>query len=366
MEKSVQHTLNAVLIILGLYYALAGLIRAQGFLMPIVAAGLLATLLLPISGKLESWGFNKTLAAFISVILLLSLATAFVFYLVEQIQIFLDELPKMIDNLQAAIESLKQYISEKTGITPWEQEKRLESIIKKRTKTIGNSAISILTNIPGFLQTTLLIIVYTFFFIIYRDKFTGFLLRLVSEEKRTQAKEIIHDAGKVAQKYLLGRLVLIVILAVTYYIGFSIIDIKYAVFLSGLMAVLSLIPYLGNLIGLVFALAVVLLTGLGASGFFGVLIIFAVAQFVESYILVPFVVGQQVELNAIMTIVAIVLGGAVWGVAGVIIAIPVVGILKVVCDRIPQLQAFGYLLGEDGISGYEKLKALKSKIKGLR
>ena len=144
----------------------------------------------------------------------------------------------------------------------------------------------------------------------------------------------------------MGKLILIVLLAVLYAIGLSIAGVKHAILISILAAVLSLIPYLGNIIGFFLAMAMALFAGGDTTGLIGVVITFSVAQFVESYILEPYVVGEQVDIHPIFTIIAVVLGGAVFGVVGMIIAIPVFGIIKVVCDHVKVLHPIGYLLGD--------------------
>ncbi|MCF8039626.1 MAG: AI-2E family transporter [Desulfohalobiaceae bacterium] len=354
--------LNAVLIILGVYFSVAGLIQAKGFLMPLAIAGLLAMLMLPFSNILERWMLGRTVASFVSITFLLALAIGFNFLLVKEIQKFAQDIPEMLDNLQPRLDRLNAYISEKTGVSPWQQKQQLLSIIKDRMVNIGSNALSLISNVRDFLMATLLVLVYTFFFMLYRERFSRFFLMLIAEDKRSEAREIIHGAGRIAQHYLLGRIILILFLALIYYIGFFASGLKHTLFLAGLVAALSLIPYLGNIIGLFLALGVGLLTGLGAGQLIEILVIFGAAQLIESYVLEPYVVGQQVELNAVITIIAIVLGGAVWGVAGVIIALPVVGMAKVICDHVPALQPFGYLLGEDGHSTMDRLSAFKKNI----
>ncbi len=352
-----------VLIILGVYFGVAGLVRAKGFLLPIIVAGLLSMLLQPLCHKLEEWKINRVLATFVSVIFLLIIAIGFNFLLINQAQKFLGNAPEMLKNLEPRVERLNEYISEKTGVSTWKQKQKFESLVAKNVN-FKDGAFSVISNARDFLQATLLVFVYTFFFLLYRNRFFDFILLLVSEDEKEETREIIHSSGKIAQHYLLGRLILIVFLAFFYFAGFSAFDLRHTLFLSGLVAVLSLVPYVGNVIGLIFALGVGLMTGMSAGEFLGILIVFAVAQLIESYVLEPYVVGKRVELNAVMSIIVIVLGGAVWGVAGVIIALPVVGIIKVICDHISFLQPFGYLLGgEDSPdSAMDRLKSIKDKI----
>src|SRR5690606_10976306 len=106
--------------------------------------------------------------------------------------------------------------------------------------------------------------------------------------------------------------------------------LKHALFISLIAALFSLIPYVGNIIGLVLAIAMSFLSQGDTGQIIGILIVFSIAQFVESYFLEPFIVGAEVDLNPVIVIVGVVLGGIVWGVMGMILAIPLLGICKVV------------------------------------
>jgi len=195
------------------------------------------------------------------------------------------------------------------------------------------------------------------------------MLLFLSEEKRPEGANVLAASVKLSEDYLIGRLILIFILAVIYSIGLSAFGLKNALFISIFAAILTLIPYVGNVIGFVLALAMALFSGGGFWVYIGVAITFSVAQFVESYILEPFVVGDKVNLNPLVTILVVVLGGAVWGITGMIISIPLFGILKIACDHIPSLSPIGYALGNDDMKKEEPgavkrfVKKIGSKLK---
>jgi predicted PurR-regulated permease PerM len=344
----------SVAIVVGLYYFLLGLVEGYSFLMPITIAGLLAMLMLPVSSRLESWGINRGLSSLISTIVLLIVMFGFLFFLGRQVQSFAEDWPEIRSRVQPKIEDIQGYIGEKTGIPPRKQSEKIH---------LEENVAKIAITVPSFLSTVLLTLVYCFFFILYRNRFSQFILKMVHTENRDQAEEIIMSSSKVAQKYLLGRLILIFFLSLIYSIGLSIVGVKHAIFISILAAVLSLLPYVGNVVGLGVALSIGFFIGTGGGGtVLGILLVFGIAQFIESYILEPYVVGRQVNLNPIMTIIAIVLGGAVWGITGMVISIPAVGILKVICDHVPSLQPLGYLLGGEEETSSHLGKKLMRKI----
>lgn len=174
------------------------------------------------------------------------------------------------------------------------------------------------------------------------------VIKMVSEEKRDKTRLIINESSKISQHYLFGRLILIVILAVLYSIGLSASGIQHAVLISILAAVITLIPIVGNIIGYSLAIGMAFLSGNTLAGVIGATVTFAVAQFIEEYFLEPYVVGEEVNLNPVATIIVVILGSAVWGLVGMLIAIPALGIIKVVCDNVPVLHPLGYLFGREG------------------
>ncbi len=172
---------------------------------------------------------------------------------------------------------------------------------------------------------------------------------MAPDNKRDKMMKVIEQSSRVSQQYLLGRFILIMILAVLYSLGFSLLGVKYAIFVAFIAAVFTLIPYIGNIIGLTLALVFSFLDGGGIGKLLGLVGLFTVIQFIESYILEPYIVGHKVDLNPVFTIIAVVVGGAIWGIAGMIIAIPVLGIMKVIFDHLEGLKPVGYMLGEEDI-----------------
>jgi predicted PurR-regulated permease PerM len=79
----------------------------------------------------------------------------------------------------------------------------------------------------------------------------------------------------------------------------------------------------------------------------GVAAVYLVAQFVESYILEPIIVGAEVDINPFFTILAVVAGGLLWGVSGMILGIPILGIVRIILDNIEPLRPYAFLLGEE-------------------
>ncbi len=360
MNKQVRELIIYIpLIITGIVLLIFGLIKAGNFLIPFATAALLAMILLPVVGKLTDWGVSRGLAVLLSDLLLLGLCIGLFFIVASQIQNITADWPKYKEKLQPKIEKVENYVEKKTGLNQQQQEKKLQEALQSN----GSNGKKIVTGFTSFLGNFLLVFIYVFFFLFYKTKFKKSILNFVPEENRKKASSILQNFSKVSQQYLFGRFLLILFLTLIYSAGLALVGIKHAIFISIIAAVLSLIPYIGNIIGLGLALAMSLLTNGALMSLIGVIIVYSIAQFVESYILEPYVVGHQVELNPVLTLIGVIAGGFIWGIVGMIIAIPVMGILKVVFDSIPVLNPLGYVLDEEDTgSGGGWLNKMKDKV----
>ena len=191
----------------------------------------------------------------------------------------------------------------------------------------------------------ILILVYLFLFIYYRAHLKKFILMLVPPGETDETEKIISDAGKVAQKYISGLSSMIVILWIMYAAGFSIVGVKSAIFFAILCGLLEILPFIGNFTGTVITVLAVISQG-GSNGMIiGVIVTYLIIQFIQTYFLEPLVVGSEVNINPLFTILIIVFMEIVWGVAGMILAIPMLGIVKIICDHVTPLKPYGFLIG---------------------
>ncbi|MBS0000366.1 MAG: AI-2E family transporter [Cyclobacteriaceae bacterium] len=361
-QQARQIIIFTTLIILGLTFLFYAIIKAKPFLMPISLAALLAMILLPVEKKLRQWKFSKSLSILVSDLLLLGFCVGIFLVVGAQVQSISEQWPEYEEKLGNTIEQVQEFVENKTGISQEKQITKFRDAFSSQSEGSieGETVKTVFPKLISFSGNFILVFIYIFFFMYYRQKFKNTILKFIDDDKREQASGILINISKVSQQYLFGRFLLIVFLAILYTIGLSIVGIKHALLVSFLAAILSLIPYIGNVFGIVLALFMSLLTDGTFGTIIGVLIVFTIAQFFESYILEPFVVGKQVELNPVVTLIGVVAGGYVWGIAGMVIAIPVMGIFKVIFDNIPVMKPLGYALDEEdageGEGWFEKMK----------
>ena len=336
--------------ILLLYFGITGLVAAKSFLVPFITAIILALLVLPLAQKMEKGFANRGVASLLNTILLVLVSFGFLTLISFQVKNVVDDWPQIKETMQPKVEQAKAFILEHTPISEQDLQQDSESsspLSLAGSSATGKQAAGIFGSVLAFIGDYLLTFIYIFFLLNYRSRFKQFLLKLFPDNKKRKVKEVISSSAQVTQKYLVGKIFLIGLLAVLYSIGLGISGVNNFILVSALAAIFSIIPYVGNIIGFGLAMTFGYLTS-GESGvLIGILITFTVAQFVESYILEPYIVGDQVDLHPFFVILVVIIGGMIWGIMGMILAIPILAIINVVLLNIKSLYPFGFLISQE-------------------
>jgi predicted PurR-regulated permease PerM len=331
--------------------SVAILILAKDILVPIAFALVLAMLLIPLSRRLEKIGLGRGFAAFVC-ILALVLGFAIIFGLLGwQVSTLVDDAGDIKKRLAEHWQQLQQLVAQKTGIKPQEQKQMMEKADMGAPVAFVAQGTGMLL---GITLDVLLTLVYIFLLILFRDHFLQFVSRAVPAGKQTDSMRIIREAGGVSQQYLIGLASMIGCLWVMYGIGFSAIGVKNAIFFAILCGTLEMVPFVGNVTGCLLTALITLATGGSPGQVAGILAIYGVVQFTQSYFLEPMVVGSGINLNPFFTIFGIVVGEAIWGIPGMVLALPLCGMIKIACDHTEGLKPYGFLLGQEKKSRAKK------------
>ncbi len=308
-------------------------------LVPLAFALVLAMLLIPLSKRLEKRGVNRTLATILCILTLVLTFAVIIGLLAWQLSTVMDDINQIKHRVAIVSDHFQNVIAAYTGIEKPQQEKIIQ---KADPNDMLAQAPSILL---GITLDILLILVYMFLMICFRSHLMKFLMKAVPADQQDKTTTIVYEASEVSQKYLSGMSLMILSLWIMYGIGFSIIGVKYALFFAVLCGTLEMIPFIGNLTGTILTVLMGVVQGGDIKLIVGILIVYGLVQFIESYILQPWVVGNEVNLNPFVTILSIVIGEAIWGISGMILAIPIFGMIKIVFDRFQPLKPYGFLMG---------------------
>ena len=353
---SLTRSVQLLLLLFGIF---AGLYYAKPFLIPVTFAAIFAMLLLPVSMWLEHHGFHKVLAVLLAILLLAGVFAGIVWLISWQVSDLAKDAQQIEQNLNKKIEELRHYISNSLGISRRQQDEIINQQQEGGGGQLSGLVSKALAGLGGFLTDLLLVLVYTFLFMYFKEHLKKFILMLVPKGNQGTAEATIHRCRLVAQKYITGLSLMIVSLWVMYGIGFSIIGVKNAIFFAILCGLLEIVPFVGNLTGNAITVLMSIAQGGDMSMIVGIIITYGVVQFLQTYLLEPLVVGAEVNIHPLFTIMGIVVGELVWGIPGMILAIPLLGIVKIVCDNVEPLKPYGYLIGEE-----RKRKGRKSKKEG--
>jgi predicted PurR-regulated permease PerM len=336
--------------------AFVALYFARGVLIPFCFGGLLAMLFLPVSRAMESKGIKRWVATLICVLIFLIAFAGVIALLSWQFS----DLAKDITGIERQVKDLgaqlRKFIDSTFGISEGQQKKLMEQQQSSGAGHVAGVLSNIVSSFMSVILNFILAMVYFFLILFYRSHLRQFILRLVGNSDERRANTIMNQAGKVAQQYLTGLALMIVCLWVLYGIGFSIIGVKHAIFFAVLCGLLEIVPFVGNITGTSLTIIYALSQGAEVNIVIAILITYAVIQFFQTYLLEPLVVGAEVNINPLFTILVLVIGEALWGMAGMILAIPLTGIVKIICDHVDILKPYGFLLGKTAATSKQKRK----------
>lgn len=351
-----QATVKLILIAL----VVAFLILAQDILIPFTLAVFFTFLLLPVSRKLEQWRFPKVLAILISIILAMSIFVALIYFFYSQVQSFIDDWPVLQKTLNEKIESIQQFIRDTFHISNKEQKIWITSKIKENVSTGGVLIMGIFSATTSFLASFALIPIYIFFLSLYQNKFKEFVRLIAKEDKNGHAMDVVKKVSRVSQKYLMGIFLDVVILSVLNSVGFLLLGLPHAILFGVLASMLNIIPYIGVMIGSTLPILMAILSNDSLGYALGIGGICFFVQFLDNNFITPMVVGSSVSINPLTATLALVVSALIWGIPGMVLCMPLTGMLKVVCDNIDTLKPYGYLLGEE--NNYNEQGLIQDKV----
>jgi predicted PurR-regulated permease PerM len=341
-ERQYPFYIKATVILFGIILLVYVLFNLQDIIIPLAFAGVLAILLNPLYNWLQRQKISKTLSIIITLLTTLIVFGGIMYFLSTQIAKFSDTLPLLKQKIDTLTVQLEEWAQANLGITVQKQIELVNEALSNSKALVGST----LSTALGTLSMILLMPVYIFLFLFYKPLILNFLFEVFAEENSRQVSEILNETKSAIQSYMVGLLLEALIVAVLNSTALLILGVKYAILLGVIGALLNLIPYIGGVIAIALPVLIATVTKDGYNTQVGILIAYIIIQFIDNNILVPRIVSSKVQINALISIIAVLLGAALWGVPGMFLSIPFVGILKIICDRIPDLKPWGKLLGD--------------------
>lgn len=348
MEKSVNipFYLKISQILLGIVAFFFIMYVGSEIIRPLLFALILAILLNPLVNFLQRKGCYRVLSILITVLLAFIIISILLYFIFSQISLFSDTFPQLKIKFNSLIEQIIVWFSHTFNVS----HRKIDIWISKQTSDgLNNTATVVshtLTTIGGLAVTLFLIPVYIFMFLFYKNLLLKFIACLFPTGQHAMVKEILTETKTLVQNYLLGLSLEALIVAALNSTGLLILGIEYAILLGVIGALLNVIPYIGGVIAIALPMLIAVATNSTTSAIW-VFVFYIVVQFIDNHYIVPYVVASKVKINALISIIVVLIGGALWGISGMFLSIPLTAIIKVIFDRIEPLKPWGILLGDD-------------------
>lgn len=337
--------LKALLYSILLMTLLVGLlVYGKSILSPLVFAFFFTMMLSPICSWLEQRKVNIILAIVVSFLMVLIPFGLIASFFSVQLYEIIQTLPSIRSDLESGLAELLGWVSQRFNISPGESQDWLNQNVSKSVDHVLQFIGSGLSSTGVMVTNLLLIFVYTALLLYYRSSFKQFLIMQYQKSRQEKIARIIDRVQKVVKNYFFGLLLVILILGVLNTLGLWLIGIKYALFWGSLAALLAIIPYIGTTLGgtLPFLYALVT-TGTFWQPAAVVALYFGIQQ-LEGNFITPRVVGSTVKLNPLVVIFSMILGGFIWGIPGLIFALPTTAIIRLLFAEIKALKPIAYLM----------------------
>jgi putative heme transporter len=335
---------------------ITGLILTKDIVMPIAFAALFSVVLLPLVKR-----FEKRTGRIFSITLVLLIAFSVMvlvsWFVIAQLSSLAQSLPDLEDKFYGLINKTSDSVNELLKIDTHEQTQILQDGLKNLSTYFGTVLLSTSYFAYFFIQVP----IYIFLFLLYRERFKDFLLAIRPGSDLKWKDEI----QVVVRGYISGLTLVVIIAGILNSIGLLILGVEHAIFFGFLSGTLTMIPYIGITIGATLPTLVALVTKDSAWYAVGVIAVHGVVQFLEGNFITPKITGSKISINALAAIVALLVGGKIWGIAGMILAVPAVGILKILVSYSSSLKPFVILLEDkhtDTTNGEEILRDDKLEV----
>lgn len=372
MNLSFQKMFYATATVFALF---AFLVLAKAILIPLSIALLISFILFPLAKKLEKMRVNTVIAAFLSIFTMLLIIGGVIYFFSSQIIGLSDEFADFKNKIILLFAEVTLFFNNNVSFVPnLEKNELIERMQAWISHSTGSLVSKTVSNTATFFVGLLATFVFTFLILLYRKGFTTAFSHFAREENRPRVRNMFKSVQQVGQKYLVGMIILTIVIGLANSIGLLIIGIDNPFLFGFLGATLAIVPYIGTYMGAIIPILYALMSFESPWKAIAVAILFWFVQLVTDNFLTPKIVGGSLKINALAAILSLFVGAAVWGIAGMVLFLPFVAMLKVVCDEFEELKPIAQIIGNQDYKKkpspdksigkiIEKIRDVGSKIK---
>jgi predicted PurR-regulated permease PerM len=340
-------TVRRSLELLGLYFLGTIIVVGRDVLTPLLLAFFISIVLLPVFRFFRRKKVPEVLSIVLTILLLVILVGSIVWFFTSQVSSLVSDFPQIKKNVTIHLQSLSEWVNTKTNFSTEKQLALINDQSNKMLDSAGGMLGGAAGSITGIFVLVALLPLYIFLMLFYKNLLLRFVFLWFPQDTHKQVEDVMSQTQIIIKSYLIGLLIQVAYITVLLGGILMIIGIKHALLIGAIFAVLNLIPYVGALIGNLIGVLLTLSSSQELWPIFAVLGTIAAVQFLDNNILMPRIVGSKVKINALATIVGVIVGGALAGVAGMFLSLPVIAVMKIVFDRTNSLKQWGVLFGDE-------------------
>ena len=346
-HQAMPLTVRRAIELIGLFTLGTIIVAGRGIITPIVMAFFLSIVLLPIYRFLRKKKIPEVLSIALVILVLFIAVGGVIWFFSNQISRLVSDFPQIKKNVMSHLDTISAWINEKTDFST---EKQVQ-LINEQSNKLLDSAGGMLGGAAASLSSIFIFVgllpIYIFLMLFYKNLLIRFVFLWFPKENHPKVEEVVRESETIIKSYLVGLLIQITYITVLLGGILMIIGIKHALLIGVIFAILNLIPYVGALIGNVIGVLLTLTSSQEIWPIFAVLITIAIVQFLDNNILMPRIVGCKVKINALISIIGVIVAGSMAGIAGMFLSLPVIAVFKIIFDRTDTLKQWGVLLGDE-------------------
>ena len=342
MQHKYPFYLKSTIVLFGLILFVYTIFVLREILIPIAFSLMLAILLNPLSNWFSSKKVPKVISIFLSLFIAFIVIAAIAYFLSSQVASFSDQWPLLKKRFAELFSQLQVMMDQQLNINIEKQNEWIAQAESGMQPIIGQTLGTVFSS----LALIFLLPVYTFLFMFYKSLILDFFYEVFGKNSK-EVGVVLSQTKEAIQSYMVGLLIEALIVASLNSVALLILGVKYAILLGVLGAILNVLPYIGGIIAIAMPLIIATITKDGFQTQLGIIGAYLVIQFIDNHFLIPYIVSSKVKINALISLIIVILGGAVWGISGMFLSIPTIAVLKIIFDRIPELKPWGKLLGDE-------------------
>ena len=338
--------IKASLFFIGLCALIAILYVAQSIIIPLIFAFIIAILLSPVVSLFVRLKVNRILAIAMTLLLTIIIIFACGAFVVSQASLFADSWPTVVEKFTLLLNNTISQAAIYFDVKPQHIHEWINKTQGELINFNGAAVGQTLMSVGGAVAVLFIIPVYIFVILYYQPLLLEFIRRLFADNHQTEVTEIVSQTKTVVQRYLVGLIIEAAIIATLDASALLILGIDYAILLGIIAAFLNMIPYIGGIVAVALPMMVALATKESPWSAVYILISYYVIQLFDNNYVVPKIVASKVKINALFSIIVVLVGNMLWGVPGMFLSIPLLAIIKLIFDHIESLKPWGFLLGD--------------------